>query len=665
MFRHVNVGLAMVVSVALLGCPPEQMGLLQVNITPQAAIEAGAGWFVNGGQTGAIGAQISVPAYTYTISFTDVPGWIKPASRQVTVGGNGQLTVVTAAYQQDVPKGAVSVSISPAAIAGSAYWKLDGGVNQMAGTTVSQIAAGVHSVTFTEVPGYVTPAAKSITVVAGKTESVSATYAVQVLNTSHYGRFTTYEGSKTCRTCHPGETQDAHASLHYQWKGASPDVEGQAEGGKLGAINDFCTYADISWISQLTNLKGAKVDGGCAQCHVGMGDKPVAQQTTDQLNNIDCLLCHSEKYKRKVATVNSKLRFVPAPEKMSVSLLAAITDIKLPGVNECLNCHANAGGGNNNKRGDLEEAHRAITDRAFDVHMAPQSVGGAGLVCIDCHVTQRHRIAGRGIDLRATDLDVAVACSNCHGTAPHGNSNLDKHTKRLNCTVCHIPRFAKGNSTDMIRDYSMPAEVDAVKQLYEPHITRQANVVPEYKFFNGMSRIHEFFTPITLNARGYVTMAEPLGAVTDAGAKIQALKHHRAVQAYDVDTQYLLPVKAGILFQTGDVDKAFRQGAAEVGITLAHGYDFVDTERFMGIFHEVAPKEQALKCADCHSGGKRLDFKALGYTPKTTRGGRPLCASCHEDESGEWSASVLFTKVHDKHVKDKRIDCIQCHVFPK
>ena len=33
----------------------------------------------------------------------------------------------------------------------------------------------------------------------------------------------------------------------------------------------------------------------------------------------------------------------------------------------------------------------------------------------------------------------------------------------------------------------------------------------------------------------------------------------------------------------------------------------------MGLFHEVGPKDQALKCNACHMGGSRLDWKALGY----------------------------------------------------
>jgi cytochrome c553 len=67
---------------------------------------------------------------------------------------------------------------------------------------------------------------------------------------------------------------------------------------------------------------------------------------------------------------------------------------------------------------------------------------------------------------------------------------------------------------------------------------------------------------------------------------------------------------------------------------------------------------QALACASCH-GGTRLDFAALGYTPLATRNGKPLCGSCNSSKSGS------FTFIHDKHVTDKKLDCIDCHTFAK
>ena len=123
-------------------------------------------------------------------------------------------------------------------------------------------------------------------------------------------------------------------------------------------------------------------------------------------------------------------------------------------------------------------------------------------------------------------------------------------------------------------------------------------------------------------------------------------------------------MKIGKFFETGDIAEAVALGTTAVGWDY-NGHEFADTERYMGLFHEVAPRGDALNCSSCHNGGTRLDFAALGYTPKETNNGRRLCASCHDDESGEWSQSEFFTRVHDKHVDDEGYDCNRCHTFAK
>ncbi len=483
---------------------------------------------------------------------------------------------------------------------------------------------------------------------------------------SHEGFYDTYEGSKTCRRCHLEETQQAHAAVHYQWVGPTPHVTNMQVGGKLGGINDFCGFPDINWIGLMTNLDGATIDGGCATCHAGMGGKPDPDfNAAGQADNVDCLVCHSDSYRRKVERqADGTFHFVPAPERMTVPLLTAITMIDpVPTRGSCVNCHSYAGGGCNNKRGDLEEAHREPPSAQFDVHMASTAIGGAGLICTDCHTSSNHRIAGRGTDLRPTDLDVPVRCQNCHGNSPHGAADLNRHTARVDCTVCHIPRFAKIVSTDMVRDFSKPAMIDEAKRIYEPNIERQANVIPEYRFFNGTSYIYQFGEPAAVGPSGRVSMAEPLGDRNDPSAKLFAFKHHLAVQPIEPMTRRLLPMKMGILFQTGDVDATIKQGALEVGWDLSQGYEFIPSERYMGIFHEVSPANEALRCDDCHGSGTRVDFAALGYTPRTERNGRPLCGSCHGDESGEWSPAELFTEVHQEHVRGEGINCGECHAF--
>jgi hypothetical protein len=103
-----------------------------------------------------------------------------------------------------------------------------------------------------------------------------------------------------------------------------------------------------------------------------------------------------------------------------------------------------------------------------------------------------------------------------------------------------------------------------------------------------------------------------------------------------------------------------------VGWPLENGYAFVNAERFMGIFHEVSPEDDALNCNDCHGNPQRMDFAALGYTPLPQRNPETAnnCASgCHGDESGEWSQTEFFTELHDEHVSEENISCSRCHNY--
>ena len=483
------------------------------------------------------------------------------------------------------------------------------------------------------------------------------------LTGSHAGRFAAYEGTQTCLDCHTDQAMEIHGSVHYQWKGDASETVGLIAGdaGKLGGINDFCIYPDINWIGKLITVTDAEVDGGCAKCHVGLGAKPETQATRSQLENIDCLLCHSNVYTRRVERVNDNYRFVPDIANMSVSILQAASEITRPSKGTCLNCHTKAGGGNNFKRGDIEEYHRDPT-RDFDVHMASRTNGGAGLDCLDCHTTTAHRIAGRGSDLRPRDLADPVNCENCHSTELHANSDINKHTARVNCTVCHIPYFAKMAPTDIFRDWSEPGVLDQEKGLYEPFHLKGTSLIPTYKFFNGLSYFYQFGDPAIPGKNGRVVMSAPEGSNREPGAKIYAFKHHIASQPVEPNNGRLLPLKIGMFFQTGEIDAAVAAGAQGVQWSY-NGHEFTDTERFMGLFHEVAPKEDALSCSDCHDGGTRLDFVALGYTPNAIYNSKPLCASCHGDKSDKWSAEEYFSKLHQKHVEDKGYDCSGCHIF--
>jgi hypothetical protein len=498
---------------------------------------------------------------------------------------------------------------------------------------------------------------------------------------------TTYEGSKSCSTatCHVGKALEVHGSAMYQLKGATPMVPnllGQIA-GKLGQINDFCTYPDINWLFQMTNTAGDTVVAGCGACHVGMGAKPEPTPTPAQLENIDCLICHSEVYKRKVVIdpPGSAPRFVPAPpttipptstEEFILQSLAAIQ--KTPSTATCLTrCHTGAGGGA--KQGDI---HPVLDPTpAQDFHLASKANGGAGLSCLDCHKAEIHRILGRGNDIRETEYlksdptvpPFKVDCQNCHAIntttrpfTPHpNNQDLNRHAARVDCTVCHIPTFSRSRPTEMYRDFTQTEIEPAVKR-WEPVRTYATNVVPAYRWFNDQSYFYEFGAAnlgqsANFRPAGNFLLSSPLGDILDSKAKIHAFKWHKAKMAYDLDQRRLIPTKSKVLWETGNLEQTFLQGAAEVGWTIS-GYAFSQSNRFLSLHHEVPTKESALKCADCHVSTGRMNFKELGYFLKTTTpDGKPLCTSCHGRETGD------FYQIHNEHVRGEGIGCTTCHVF--
>ncbi len=442
----------------------------------------------------------------------------------------------------------------------------------------------------------------------------------------HEGEILDYVGAGTCLECHSDEVHSFASSNHFQWR------------GKLGAMNDFCGYANINLgPAKLKTVYGTMVDGGCTACHAGLGEKPTGTNPLDA----DCLVCHSSDYRRTEVLVGDTWRFAPDRANMP----ATISIQEEPTRFACLTCHASSGGGVNNKRGDM--SNLLVNPSAdVDVHM------GNGMTCVDCHQADDHRIAGRGVDLIVDEGVPMHACTDCHTPESDHEAEIVRHLDKVACQSCHIPEFARAVSTDMLRDYR-EAEVNA-RGLYEPVITRQSNVVPEYAFWNGGSGFYHYGD---LAVEGQL-MAWPLGDIMDG--KLYPFKVHQAVMPQDPVTGAILPVKSKILFETGNMDLAIQTGAKEGGFTLTEGYTFTQTTRWMGIFHEMPSADQALDCAACHESTERVDFAALGYTPNETRDNQPLCISCHERED-----QPDFYELHNNHVQDEQLACSECHNFSR
>ena len=431
---------------------------------------------------------------------------------------------------------------------------------------------------------------------------------------SHTGYFEHYEGTKTCLQCHQKEAESFFHSQHYQWQGEAPKIvnSNHKKLGKLNTFNDFCTSPTGNWIGLVKNSRGEVLSRGCSACHAGNGLLPSQTMSREQLENIDCLLCHASGYRRDLYQVeNDKYVWKPILWKNQEGLNSVSKRISAPTRVMCLRCHSASGGGPNYKRGDLEYK-LTNPEREYDVHMAGE---GKNMQCVACHAGENHRVVGRGTDLSGSDTpDKTLTCDNtaCHSSPPHRNPVLNKHSIRVNCTVCHIPKFARDEPTDMFRDWSKPfyyAEADK----YSATITLEKDVTPVYTWFNGFTRAQLPGEPADILPDGSVGIMIPQGSRDDPQAKIYAFKLHKAKLPLLAEKNWLIPITVEHFFSNGQIDPAVQSAAKEIyGLTNAK-YSWVETTRYMGIFHGVQPKEKSLKCADCHGPQGVFNWPALGY----------------------------------------------------
>lgn len=467
----------------------------------------------------------------------------------------------------------------------------------------------------------------------------------------------TWQGPGTCLACHTDKAKEVHASAHYQWQGAAPYmVNGAAQQGKLKtAMNSYCINIMGNW-------------NGCGACHVGLGAQPnpTTNPTQTDLQNIDCLICHQKDYKR--VKVNGV--FVPDTANMTITMDQAVQTVHKPVRANCIQCHAKGGGGDNYKRGDMAVAHANTTDKVFDYHM---STSGKNLTCQQCHTTKNHRIAGRGSDLRETDLDVKVTCTNCHSskaslTTGHSSTDISHHVSRVACQTCHIPVFAKNaadttatEATEIYRTWVTP-EWNATLNRWEPTITKANNVKPVYRFWNGYSWGYSLYDVATMNpATGNYPTSYPIGAINDANSKLYPFKYKTAEAPYDVTRGTLIALATNVYFSTGKYTDATLQGLINMGYSTADQYKAVKTETWQLITHEVPPKSYALQCSACHtSSATQMNLKSMGYVLKADS--RTVCSQCHGYKD---PTKISYTSLHSKHVASKKYDCSKCHNFSR
>lgn len=437
-----------------------------------------------------------------------------------------------------------------------------------------------------------------------------------------------YDGTGSCLNCHGPIGDDMLTKAHFTWQGVASNITGVEDQihGKRDLINNFC-------IAVPTN------EGRCSQCHAGYGWKDDTFTFSDP-ETVDCLICHDHTGDYSKAPTTAGL----PPEDIDLNAVAksVANDGGVPTRKACLDCHALAGGGDNVKHGDLALS-MADTTREYDVHMGTD---GANLACTDCHRVKK--VAGElvdhgmgGMPYHSVEEGEMQGCTDCHGDrfnihiGTTAENIVSSHTT-LACQVCHIPAFARDQSTKTewywkeagqdIAEEDIP--VIAGRPAYDKKkgsFVWENDVRPSLLYFDGkwdrmMINVNDQYTETP------VVLAKPTADYTTPEAMIYPFKKMIGNQVADANNNtmlvpHLFPGKGeggpNAYWKTFDWDLAIRDGVARTTQVYSGEHEFVDTIMYLTVNHEIGPAETAFgmdnACADCHLNDK-IDWQALGWT---------------------------------------------------
>ncbi len=409
-----------------------------------------------------------------------------------------------------------------------------------------------------------------------------------------------------CISCHTESHKEVMQSSHWNWeRPVYIEGKGIVYLGKKNIINNFC-------IGTQSNIQS------CAKCHIGYDMKEDETSFTDP-TNIDCLVCHDQSL-----TYVKGANLAGDPAK-SVDLSVAAKSVGKPTRDNCGVCHFYGGGGNNIKHGDLDNT-MFHPNREIDIHM---DEAGPNLVCVDCHTTKDHKIAGKIYSIATMNTERSK-CEDCHTNTPHINEIINEHTLKVSCQTCHIPIYSKGSSTNLYWDWETAGKLKDGKPFMEEdslgnHIyksikgsfTYGRNLVPEYIWFNGTAEHYILGDKIEDTTKTVVL--NPLnGSYKDRNSKIIPVKIHTANQIFDPITKLLIQPHLysahkgeGAYWKDFNWPQAAKVGMNRVGLPFSGKYSFIKTAMYWPINHQVAPKEESLTCTDCHN---RNNSRLAGLT---------------------------------------------------
>ena len=479
-----------------------------------------------------------------------------------------------------------------------------------------------------------------------------------------------------CLECHTEASKQLMQTSHWTWichrakamMGVKEKDTNPAVGKAQYVINNFC-------------IALASNEPRCTSCHAGFGWADKTFDFTDE-TRVDCLVCHDQTgtYKKFPAGAGHPVYSKDFPQGrewpggsgrmiMPVDLSNVAQNVGKPTRRNCGTCHFFGGGGEGVKHGDMD-VKLTDPDRQLDVHMCSAE---ADFQCTVCHTTVNHKVSGRCFELPAYEkreyvlpgvLTNRLACESCHTENPHPEyAKLNDHADKVSCQACHIPTLARRKATKMWWDWSKAGQMneegkpfttktDVKGETVPSFDTKKGefiwakDAVPEYVWFNGRLK-HTFVgdvvddeTPAgqlckhTHGRFDHIDEDKPIVFINrvmttydDAEARIWPVKIHRGTQPYDTVNKTLVipklfpygPDKGAAFWKSCDWGKAIKAGMDYSGLPYSGQFGWIQTEMIWPLKHTVAPKENAVKCAECHHPDGRLAELAGFYMPGRDR----------------------------------------------
>lgn len=402
-----------------------------------------------------------------------------------------------------------------------------------------------------------------------------------------------YQGSQTCEECHPGTAAAFLKTVHWKHTSKVTNVEGldpNVEYGMENRIYVMCNGNDI-----VNNLKeipknpetGKTKFAGCNTCHPGNHISDVGSSGPEAEKAVDCLVCHSSDYdfRQRKPFKDDKGRVVMGQDRSSKAALA----ISKPTVKNCMICHEAAGGG-------------VVVKRGFSFTKDTDAHAAKGMVCVDCHRAKNHLMpTGTDPNNWANDgLLLSCADASCHGLKPHKDADLNRHTARIACQTCHIPRTGGA----FAKDFTVWEQ--GSDKFYEPTtLKKEANeTTPLYAWYNGTVKNTPHFIG-------------PKGSKEDLKSKITPFKIFQGKAYYCKKTGKLLSMDFAPPMATGDTRAGVASAARTLGMEDPEGVARDAVPGWQTIYfgsNHLVTKTKALYCANCHTPNGVLNLRDLGYT---------------------------------------------------